>query len=119
MSLECTLGGQGVALQKGTCSDGATLCAILKPLEGTKKDQIAYSCMKTSTLSTFGYTETVKETQTCQKISVKSVDAILCACSKDNCNADDTLITTFDSGICFQTFIHNFVYLLIVLSCSR
>ena len=69
--------------------------------------------MKTSTLSTFGYTETVKETQTCQKITVNSVDAVLCACSKDNCNADDALIKTFNSGIFFQTFIHNLAYLLI------
>ena len=66
--------------------------------------------MKTSTLSTFGYTETVKETQTCQKITVNSVNAILCACSKDNCNADDTLIKTIDSGICFQTLIHDLAY---------
>ena len=98
MSLECTLGGQGVALQKGTCSIGATRCSILQPLEGTKQGQKAYSCMKSSTLSTFGYTETVKETQTCQKISVNNVNAILCACSGDNCNADDTPITTFISG---------------------
>ena len=68
--------------------------------------------MKTSTLSTFGYTETVKETQTCQKVTVNSVNAILCACSKDNCNADDTLITTFISGIHFQTFMHDLAYLL-------
>ena len=55
--------------------------------------------MKTSDLSTYGFTETVKQTQTCQKISVYGVDAILCVCSKDNCNADDTLIKTFNSGI--------------------
>ena len=67
--------------------------------------------MKTSDLSTYGFTETVKQTQTCQKISVYGVDAILCVCSKDNCNADDTLIKTFNSGIHFQIFIHDLAYL--------
>ena len=71
--------------------------------------------MKTSDLSTYGFTETVKQTQTCQKISVYGVDAILCVCSKDNCNADDTLIKTFNSGIHFQIFIHDLAYLRFVL----
>ena len=56
-------------------------------------------CMKTSTLNTLGYTETLNETQTCQKISVNNVDSILCACSEDNCNDDDTPIKTFHLGI--------------------
>ena len=97
-----------MAVQEGACSGGANLCMLLLPLKGTKKDQIGYNCIGTSDLSTLGFTETVKETQSCQKISANGVDAILCVCSKDNCNADDTLIKTFNSGIYFQIFIHDF-----------
>ena len=100
-----------MGIQKGTCSVGSNLCAIFLPLIGTKKGQIGYSCITTSELSAYGFTETVKETQTCQKINVNGVDAILCACSKDNCNADDTLITTFNSGIYLQIIIHDLAYL--------
>lgn len=79
-------------------------------MEGTKKGQNAYMCTKTSTLSTVGYTGTINETQTCQKISYNDVDAVLCACSEDNCNADDTPITTFNLGTFSLTFMHNFAY---------
>merc|ERR1711902_67190 len=66
-TLECALGTKD-AVQKRVCGDGANnLCTILLPLKGTKKDQISYKCMKTSDLSTYGFTETVKQTQTCQK----------------------------------------------------
>ena len=88
-----------------TCAGGATLCAIVQPLEGSYKDQKSYMCLLTSTLSMFGYTEPVKETQTCQKVSADGVDSILCVCTGDNCNSDDTAITTFNSGTFLLTIV--------------
>ena len=110
MALECTTGGQGVALQKKTCTDGANNCVIILPLEGSKADQKAYMCMKTSTLSSLGYTGTAKKAQTCQKVSVNNVDGIICACSDENCNADNTPSETFASGTFSFTFMYYLIY---------
>ena len=91
MSLECQLGGQGVALQNGTCGAGAEYCGTLLPKEGTKEGQKFYSCYKKSSLTAFGYSKTPADTLTCQSITVKSVDAELCACTKDYCNYGSVL----------------------------
>ena len=55
-------------------------------------------CLTSYIPSIYGYTETVKETQTCQKLNIDGVDSILCVCSGDNCNSDDSYLTAFNSG---------------------
>ena len=94
------------SIPDATCTGGSTLCAIVQPLE--MKDQTSYLCLPTSLLSIFGFNETVKETQTCQKVDtskqIEGVDSILCVCSRDNCNSDDSYLTAFNSGTFWLTF---------------
>ena len=92
MSLNCTKGGQGKPLQNVTCKVGQDYCAIVHPLEGTKKDQKFRSCFKKSTLTdSYKYTRTPAETLTCQEVIVNKVDISLCVCTKDYCNYGSVL----------------------------